>query len=1028
MTIRFLGALALTTAGLTFAPQAQAQANPAPGSEPVSSHLDTLLTAWQGDFGPSWQVATNPLTGTAELLFGGRASAGFEPNINNEGQWFQLARHWVGQTKAMHGVQASDLIDNRFVFLPLAQVNTTDKVTIALDQVIGGIPVEDARVNVLFTNQGEMLSLHSTAAPSFENRSTQATLKGETATRVAAIAFAAEQKMSPTSIGKPSLVFAHVDDQESRRWTLAWQVDVQLVATGVTPVGHLYTIDAHTGMILKTAESVHFFDVNGTIATMATPGTSADRTANPPVQMVMPYARVTGSGGAGTVIADENGDFNFPGVNSAIDITVEYRGTFSNANHDQGADHVTTFTNVQPNSNPTLVMNTAATEYVTAQANAYIGTTKLRDWIRSRIPGDATADFLAPANCNIDDSCNAFFNGNSTNYYNQAGSCNNTAFSVIVTHEMGHWLNVQYGTGNGSDGMGEGNADVFGLYQYDDATMGRFFFTNGGSVRTGTNTRQFCGDTSPGCFGQVHTDGEVWMGAAWKIREELDASLGNSLGDMTADLLFLGWMNAYNQTGIRSIIETQWLILDDDDGNIGNGTPNYQAINTGFELQGFPGYDLPFISFSNHIPLADTLDESGPYDALIDMSASFNPPLVSGDTFYRVNGGGWNSVAMVNLSGDTWNGAIPGIASPATVEYYFEASDNSGSSSEFPLGGAASAISFQIGEVITVFENDFEGATDEGWISGAAGDTATTGQWERGNPVGTAAQPEDDHTDPGNLCWFTGQGSAGGSLGANDVDGGETTLLSPIFDGQNLDLPVLTYWLWYSNESGASPNSDVLTVSVSSNGGSTWSNLDTVGPASDDSNGGWIFHSLSLGGVSLTSNMQLRFVASDLGSGSIVEAALDDIKLVNLGPSSSSLGTDYCGPAAPNSSFFSAQITAFGSATASLNNVTLTAFLMPSNKFGIFLNGTDQVVVNPIGSQGTLCVGGALGRYNRASEVFYTGGTGAGSLVLDLNDTPSSPANVSIVAGQTWNFQAWFRDDNPTATSNFTNAVSVTFQ
>jgi hypothetical protein len=35
---------------------------------------------------------------------------------------------------------------------------------------------------------------------------------------------------------------------------------------------------------------------------------------------------------------------------------------------------------------------------------------------------------------------------------------------------------------------------------------------------------------------------------------------------------------------------------------------------------------------------------------------------------------------------------------------------------------------------------------------------------------------------------------------------------------------------------------------------------------------------------------------------------------------------------------------------------------------------------------------------------------------------------VAVLAGETWNFQAWYRDLNPTTTSNFTNAVSIAFQ
>ena len=60
------------------------------------------------------------------------------------------------------------------------------------------------------------------------------------------------------------------------------------------------------------------------------------------------------------------------------------------------------------------------------------------------------------------------------------------------------------------------------------------------------------------------------MGAAWKIRTELNNAYGNTVGDLIADSLFMGWMNSFNQKEIRSVIETQWVLLDDDDFDILN--------------------------------------------------------------------------------------------------------------------------------------------------------------------------------------------------------------------------------------------------------------------------------------------------------------------------------------------------------------------------------------------------------------------------------------------------------------------------
>ena len=141
------------------------------------------------------------------------------------------------------------------------------------------------------------------------------------------------------------------------------------------------------------------------------------------------------------------------------------------------------------------------------------------------------------------------------------------------------------------------------------------------------------------------------------------------------------------------------------------------------------------------------------------------------------------------------------------------------------------------------------------------------------------------------------------------------------------------------------------------------------------------------------------------------------------------VGTRYCGPGAVNSSGRSGTLTAFGSEAALANDLTLSAFELPPSAFGFFLNSIAQgFVANPAGSQGNLCLSGAIGRYVGAGQVQGSGASGSFTLVLDLTQTPTPGGSVSIVAGQTWNFQAWHRDANPTLTSNFTDAASVLFR
>jgi hypothetical protein len=175
-------------------------------------------------------------------------------------------------------------------------------------------------------------------------------------------------------------------------------------------------------------------------------------------------------------------------------------------------------------------------------------------------------------------------------------------------------------------------------------------------------------------------------------------------------------------------------------------------------------------------------------------------------------------------------------------------------------------------------EVEFDGP----WTLGAPDDNATTGQWVRGDPVGTLqngqpAQTEDDHTAaPGVECFVTGQGAPGGAAGAADVDGGKTTLISPIFDLTRIDNPQVTYWRWYTNNLGNNPNGDEWVVQASSDNGTSWVDLERTTASANV----WTLKSFDLEGYIVPSaEVVFRFIASDLSPGSLVEAAIDDFEI-----------------------------------------------------------------------------------------------------------------------------------------------------
>ncbi len=152
-------------------------------------------------------------------------------------------------------------------------------------------------------------------------------------------------------------------------------------------------------------------------------------------------------------------------------------------------------------------------------------------------------------------------------------------------------------------------------------------------------------------------------------------------------------------------------------------------------------------------------------------------------------------------------------------------------------------------------------------------------------------------------------------------------------------------------------------------------------------------------------------------------SAINGFKLTEV---SGSIGNNYCGPANLNSTSQPAAISAYGVAQAGGQPLTLTAAQMPANQFGYFIVSTTQgFVPNPGGSQGNLCLDGRIGGFTQ--DVKLSGAGGEFSIDVDTLAIPQPGGPVAIQPGETWNFQAWFRDKNPGNTSNFTDGISILF-
>jgi hypothetical protein len=176
----------------------------------------------------------------------------------------------------------------------------------------------------------------------------------------------------------------------------------------------------------------------------------------------------------------------------------------------------------------------------------------------------------------------------------------------------------------------------------------------------------------------------------------------------------------------------------------------------------------------------------------------------------------------------------------------------------------------------TVFSDDFE--TDKGWtVNPSATDTATTGLWERATPQATTSGGTQQVGTPtsGTHDLVTGA-SAGASVGANDVDGGTTSIRSPAIAIPATGTTTLTFKAYFAHLNNSS-TADFLRVQVV--GTTTTTVLQVLGSTAQV-NGAFTTQSAN---ISTFAGQTVRILisAADAATGSLVEAGVDDVVITN---------------------------------------------------------------------------------------------------------------------------------------------------
>lgn len=173
----------------------------------------------------------------------------------------------------------------------------------------------------------------------------------------------------------------------------------------------------------------------------------------------------------------------------------------------------------------------------------------------------------------------------------------------------------------------------------------------------------------------------------------------------------------------------------------------------------------------------------------------------------------------------------------------------------------------------TVWSDDFE--TNLGWTVNPSGtDTATSGAWERGDPEATdSSGPKQLGTTVSGSNDLVTARLAGSSAGANDVDGGTTSVRSPSITLPSTGTLTLS-WSWYLGHGSNASSADFLRVSVVTASGTTV--LFTAAGAATDRDASW-----ATGSANLTpyagQSVRILIEAADASTASLVEAGVDNV-------------------------------------------------------------------------------------------------------------------------------------------------------
>lgn len=237
----------------------------------------------------------------------------------------------------------------------------------------------------------------------------------------------------------------------------------------------------------------------------------------------------------------------------------------------------------------------------TAQSMIYMSTTNIVKEAK-RFIANPWLDRPLVANANLNSTCNAHWDGSTINLYSGDNACANTGLIAdVIYHEWGHGLDDA--TGGIDDGaLSEGFGDIMSLVMTRSSQLGiGFRLPDYRPVRELETDKIYPRDT-----GEVHAEGLIIGSTFWDLFVALKTKYNEDdavelLKKYAFKMIFTArtYLDVYNAL----------LVIDDDDANLSNGTPNKCLLNKVFNAHGLTQIDQGCLLAS--IDAFDMFDSDG---------------------------------------------------------------------------------------------------------------------------------------------------------------------------------------------------------------------------------------------------------------------------------------------------------------------------------------------------------------------------------------------------------------------------------